>query len=635
MRVVLRVAVLAVFAGCGSRAGSTRVTITFENETRTRCVRVSVRAPNGADLNAVPTALDRDGDQLVIGIAETAELVGELAVTVARFTDLGCPGAPFATETRRVVQASGAAGTLDFVFRGEAAPDAGADAGTFDDAGLPDAGGCELGTCAAPGECQVQALACLAPGSCTYEAKTAGTACGDGGVCGGGECVANACAVQAAGSACDDHLPCTSASACAGGLCAATQCALTPPPCRRVRQPITACDATTPASCELEADPAQDNAACQGGTGRCLAGECRPWLPTGFAPRYFDLPPTQVPYPTEAWTLASADGGRCAVVLNTGPASPPFVEDGGCGLPPAITARVSPDGGLALFTMTGLQVGPGVEVHFTGTRPAQLLVLGDATVDGLISVAPQLAGARPAGAHPPECLDAGSGNADDEGGGGAGFGAAGGDGWANPGSGSGGAPGLGSLRGGCRGGDGFHSGSLVPGGVGGGAIDVIVTGRLTVQNGGAITASGGGGRAGGADKRGGGGGGSGGMVVLEASTLQVLDGGAVTANGGGGGEGGKNGETSAPGAFGSFTSDQRVSTVGTSPGGGNGGRGGAGPGANAGGEAGQGGTGSGNPGGGGGGGSAGVLYVRGVGSCTSTSTGGVLSGVQPEAIACP
>lgn len=633
MRLLPGILLVATLASCGARPGSVRVTLTFENEARTRCVRVSVKAPNGVELNAVPSALDRAGDQLLVGIAETPELVGELSVTVARFEAQGCAGTAFATETRSVVLERGQEATLEFVFRGEAAADAGVDAGTGDDAGVPDAGACELATCPPPGECQVEALSCVSPGTCTFSPKSPGTACGDGGVCAGGACVADVCSVQPTGASCDDGLSCTTASACASGVCTPSQCAMAPPVCLRIRQPIVACDPVTPALCQLEPDPTQDNTACQGGTGRCLGGTCRPWLPAGFAPLYFDLPITQVPYPTDAWNLASPDGGSCAVVLNTGPAAPPFVEDGGCGLP-AVTAGLSGDGGVALFTMTGLRVDPEVEVHFTGTRPAQLLVLGDATIDGLVSAAPQL-GSPAAGAHPPQCPDAGIGTADDEGGGGGGFGAPGGAGSSNAGSGGPAASSLSTFRGGCNGGNGFHNGSFVAGGRAGGALELIVTGTLAVRNGGAVTASGGGGAAGGADKRGGGGGGSGGMVVLEANVLRVLDGGAVTANGGGGGEGGKNGETSAPGPFGSFTTAQRVANPGTSLGGGNGGRGGAGAGTEAMGE--DGGTpgSGGNPGGGGGGGGVGVIYLRGRTSCTSTSSGGVLSGAQPEAIACP
>jgi hypothetical protein len=600
--------------GCGPRQGFARITITFENETRTRCVRVSAR-PTGSTItvNATPSSIERTGDELVVGLAETEELTGMLEITVFRFEQAGCMGRSFASETKPVTVTRGTESFVEFIFRGEQ-PDGGVDGGV-------DAG-CDLETCPAPGPCEEAAIACDAPGSCTYSSKTTGTLC-PGGVCSSGQCIANSCSVVPEGTVCDDGLPCTSFSSCFNGACRPMGCSVPAPACQRIRSPIEQCDPIDNTRCVYEPDPTQDDVACDNGQGQCLAGTCRPWLPSDLVPRFFESRISQVPYPTEAWILVSNDGGPCDVVLSTAGAVP-SVEDGGCGLPATVTASLSRDGGTGVFTMTGLTVGPNVTVHLTGPRPAQLLVLGDAVIDGLISVAPQVLGVRPAGAHPPSCLDAGVGTMNQQGGGGGGFGAVGGQGGNSGGAGGGATPSDQAFRGGCGGGRGGPTNAAADGGVGGGAVNLIVAGTLTIRNGGAVTASGGGGQPGTADQRGGGGGGSGGMVVLEATRIVLVDGGAVTANGGGGGEGGKNGQTSAPGPFGSFTTAMQVPTPDNSIGGGNGGVGGAGSIS----EGGQGlnGTGGGNPGGGGGGGGIGVLLLRSRQPCVVD--GGVLSGFR-------
>ena len=136
------------------------------------------------------------------------------------------------------------------------------------------------------------------------------------------------------------------------------------------------------------------------------------------------------------------------------------------------------------------------------------------------------------------------------GGGGGGFGSAGGAGGKFSAATNGGTPGvvngamIAQFYGGSGGGNGFtfqttcHGGNgLVPGGAGGGAVQISSLVSITVRAGAGINVGGAGGNGGcdGNSGDGGGGGGSGGMIFLEAPSLQVA--GKLAANGGGGGSG--------------------------------------------------------------------------------------------------
>jgi hypothetical protein len=134
------------------------------------------------------------------------------------------------------------------------------------------------------------------------------------------------------------------------------------------------------------------------------------------------------------------------------------------------------------------------------------------------------------------------------------------------------------LRGGCAGGRGGRGHPTTDrerwGGAGGGAVQISVSGALTIDTG-IVSASGGGGQPGVAEEDGGGGGGSGGAVLLEGAPLVVGAGAWVTANGGGGAEG--NSQFSAdgsPGADGSADSDAPA-PGGSGHNGGDGGQGGS------------------------------------------------------------
>lgn len=621
-RAVLAWPVLTILlAGCTPPLGKVLITVVFENEARTQCLKTTAKTASGSKISASPASLPRAGkDTLQIGLAETSELLGKVSVTIARFSTPDCAGTEFATETKETeVIHGGPLAKLDFRFIGTGATDGGMDGGLGD--GGVDAG-CNVIACTnAVGQCEsLPASGCAMDGGCRYGFKDAGVSCSSGVCNSGGTCIANLCAVLPAGSACDDGLPCTPNASCGGDMCQGT--CLAPPECNGIAQPIS-CDTTTPTSCKLL--PNNNYGSCstaQGG--KCLDGGCLPWLE--FSPLNFPALATSIvvtPYPTAAWTLASPDGGLCDTVISTGPT--PMVTQGDCGTP-VLTSSVN-DAGVLVLTTRGLEVGPKARLSFVGTRPVQLVVIGNATINGIVSVAPLIPGQDPAGTASSACADASAGTTSKQGGGGGGFGAVGGRGGEN-----GGAGGMGSamtipLRGGCPGAAGFRSGSNSPGGVGGGAIQLIISDTLTMS-GGAVTASGGGGAPGLADFEGGGGGGSGGTVIIEARVIN-LAGGAVTSNGGGGGEGGKNGHPSAAfGATGPLLSASAAPAASTGAGGlgGIGGDDGTTAGQN-------GGNGGGNEGGGGGGGAVGVVFLRAQASCMRN--GGVLSGARPMPFGCP
>ena len=612
------VGLVLLLTGCGSPLGRVLVTIVFENETRTQCIKAFAKNAAGAQATSTPSAIPRAGkDTLLIGLGETKELVGEVKVTVSRFSSADCSGTAFASETKTTqIVHNGPTAQLEFRFGdpGDGGVDGGLDAGPGD-AGVD--AGCDVAACGnAPGECEVApATGCQGDGGCRFGFRAAQTAC-TGGVCNSmGSCIANVCAVLPAGSSCDDGLMCTPTSTCSSGQCRGTCPA--PPQCNLPVQPVM-CDSVTPTACALR--PTNDLAGCGPAGSFCLDGGCMPWIV--FSPANFPSTLATVPYPTAPWTLASPDGGDCDTIISTsGPAA--TVTQGDCGSP-TITSTVD-DAGVSVITMTGLDVGATARLHFEGTRPVQLLVLGDANVRGLISVSPLLPGQLPAGTQPLSCSAVLPGAGNKQGGGGGAFGGSGGRGGEAGGQGGAATSAVIPLRGGCAGANGFRPAGVSAPGTGGGAIQLIVADTLTLS--GVVTASGGGGAPGTADNEGAGGGGSGGMVIVEARIIN-LTGGAITANGGGGGEGGETGVTSDPGANGPMrlaTAAPAADNAGST--GGIGGLGGDNSQVNGG----NGGNSGGAKGGGGGGGSAGVVLVR-ANPCTKGT--GVISGAQPTAFNC-
>ncbi len=611
--------VALLLAGCSPALGRVLVTVVFEGETRTQCIKASAQNASGSATNANPAALARGGkDTLRIGLGETADLLGEVRVSISRFSTPDCSGTAFSVESKTTELVHGAAlATLEFRFvgNGDGGIDGGTDGGS--DGGLDP--GCDTATCRnLPGECELlPATGCQGDGGCRFSFKASQTACGDGGVCNTmGVCIDDVCSVSPNGTTCNDGVSCTPTSTCQAQRCVGT-CAA-PPVCNAPVTPLT-CDPVMVNSCAVQA--ANDLGSCGVAGNLCLDGGCVPWLQ--FLPLNFPTFAIDVTYPSASWVLTSPDGGTCETVISTSGAAA-SVTRGDCGSP-VITSAVN-DAGVSVITTRGLDVGPNARLHFVGDRPVQLVVVGDASIRGVVSVAPLIAAVQPAGSPSTMCAAAQPGTANQQGGGGGGFGSTGGRGGETGGLGGGNTAGLTPLRGGCPGAPGFRPAGMSAPGLGGGALQLIVADTLTMM-GGVVTASGGGGAAGTGDNEGAGGGGSGGTVIIEARNIN-LTGGAVTANGGGGGEGGDTGQTSENGALGPIASAS--SAPAANAGGSNGGAGGIGGdnGTQIGGD----GSSSGSRGGGGGGGAVGVVFIRGTVSCTRG--GGIISGAQPTPFTC-
>jgi hypothetical protein len=320
--------------------------------------------------------------------------------------------------------------------------------------------------------------------------------------------------------------------------------------------------------------------------------------------------------------------------------SDPITITGWCGTQPTPVVMPQNAAGatpVAVIPLQGLRVPSTTTIRITGSRPLVFAVQGDASLAGTLD-ARGLGAVDGAGGHT-SCSTSGTGGAGVNGGsstfgGGSGGGGGGGGGMATVGAAggigsAGGAGGGGGaiggnatatpLRGGCRGGrggNGNNSGGA--GGGAGGAIQLTVSGTLTVASTAVISVSGGGGRAGVTDEDAGGGGGSAGMVLLEASQLAV-NGGFMTANGGGGASGAETDSASSrPGADGLSNSPNRAAGGGADYGAGDGGWGAAQQGAAT--PGGDGfakylGWGFGSAGGGGGG-SVGFIRLRGAAACS-------------------
>jgi hypothetical protein len=243
----------------------------------------------------------------------------------------------------------------------------------------------------------------------------------------------------------------------------------------------------------------------------------------------------------------------CSPTIDTS-APPDAMVSGWCnGEPPVPVVRDQPAGGprVAIVPLRSLTLAAGETLRLIGELPVLLAVQGDALIDGHVDAGSSDSSRPGAGAGGPCGVGDGAPGADAvndgaAGGGGGSFGSAGGRGGRSD-DGNGGAagaisddPDLKPLRAGCRGGRGGDEGSGGgAGGLGGGALQVSVTGTLHVSDTGVVSASGGGGRAGTRRRTGGGGGGSGGAVLLEANLIELRPGSWVTVNGGSGAGGGE------------------------------------------------------------------------------------------------
>lgn len=276
-----------------------------------------------------------------------------------------------------------------------------------------------------------------------------------------------------------------------------------------------------------------------------------------------------------------------------------------------------------------IAIADGTIIVATGSRPLALVAADTVDLAGTLDASSTIAGQLGANTQPMgQCLGqvaAAANNGNGGGGAGGSFGAVGAlGGGGNNNVNTGGKPGpaevpVASIRGGCKGGDGFQGGGdPTPGAAGGGALVIVAGTKIQVESTGRVFASGAGGK-GGQTQAGGAGGGSGGMIGLDAPML-ILDG-RIAANGGGGGEGSTNGSQGNNGVDGAKES---VDTPGAGGSGGSGNAGDGGAGATGGNAPVNGQTT--NNGGGGGGGAVGLFWIHG------TITSGTVFSPTPTTI---
>ncbi len=470
-----------------------------------------------------------------MGVSETATQRGDVNVTVKLYETADCQGVPYRLDSRTVNLSYNSIRNVEFSFVGPQT-----DGGTTKTDGGVD---CDLELCTTPPECHTFPVACGSDGGCAFGPAASGTPCRTDWACNGaGTCIDSACLFQPAGTPCDDGLTCTTNDACTGATCEGA-CPVEPTPVCKRRVP-SQCSMSAATECVYE--NVDEDQTCDTDGSRCYQGACIPW---------FKRPPSNLsnsvlalPYPGagKVWHIqktADLDDTPtvCNITLSTSGTSYSLISpDPDCavsGEPNFLVQQQSDGSELAVFISSGLQIDSNVRLVFVGTRPAVVVVLGNASIGGRIRVGPSAYGS-PAGSTPAICeATASDGAASGQGGAGGSFSATGGAG------GNGGPAGqpaevntaLTPLRAGCRGGHG--GGHANSGGVGGGAIQISVAGTLQVS--GSIAAYGGGGQGGIASANGGGGGGSGGAVLIEANSFLVQSGASITVNGGGGGQGGK------------------------------------------------------------------------------------------------
>lgn len=556
-------------------------------DTDAQCAKVFVTSGNSLMRETGP--LRRTGTDPVVGIAQDFALVVDI---VARGTrDPDCLG-PFidASKIERREFSSGqvSTGTL-LVLKGGATPDAGVpDAGPVDagvgdggvDAGAPDGGPEQCGNGA---DDDLDGKIDCADGDCLRQDCNFGRRCTSIGVC----------EVPGTELACNDGLDDDNDTAidcddddCNGRNCADTNTCTYGETCQqKLCKPALTNTCMAPNECQQGAGtclpdagcgyPPKGAVGCDGGT--CSNGECIitfPWAPSnGLAP---SLPGTAiVPKVTLGCGVSTFD-------------SDTLMFGNWCSQPRPIPRIINRLGlqNLVVLPMLGLDLQD--ELRLTGSKPVILAVFGDAIISGELNASAIGRGHGP-GAPSDNCLAQGApGSAfifSSGGGGGAGFaqvGTRGGSIALFPFTG-----GLGGglylvqpnvvLRGGCAGGDGAASMNGLQaalGGGAGGAVQLSVSGRLTID--GKLSVNGGGGAGGVTFNAGGGGGGSAGGLVLEASLLELKGNTKLTAHGGGGGGGARDGDDGSSGEDG-HDNDASVAQGGAKGGGaaGKGGNGGA------------------------------------------------------------
>jgi hypothetical protein len=203
---------------------------------------------------------------------------------------------------------------------------------------------------------------------------------------------------------------------------------------------------------------------------------------------------------------------------------------------PSCLYAMTSGGSACLLHYTSITIASGKQLGVTGHLPLILVSDGPVEIDAPVTMVPGSIGHGGCDAR-----QGSTGNAWNGGGAGAGNGSAGGSGGADDmnviraGGTANGTASLVPLVGGCQGGNGGQTGSVVTaGGNGGGALEISSKTSIALGPFGLVVAAGGGGT-GGMGMNGGGGGGAGGEILLEAPDLAIA--GAVCAPGGGGGQG--------------------------------------------------------------------------------------------------
>lgn len=247
--------------------------------------------------------------------------------------------------------------------------------------------------------------------------------------------------------------------------------------------------------------------------------------------------------------------------------------------PAAVTGASSLQ--LAVLIVNNLNVDTPLRI--SGTYPLVIVAAGNVTVSAAINaaatdLAPGPGGGWNKGGFPAIGVDGGgirdgvgsigTGAEPKGGGGGAGHFSAGAKGGSNGGNGGSAYTGISNIlfKGGSPGGNGTFQdvvGLCGYGGSGGGAVQISVYGKLTLEAGGAIGVGGGGGQGGCGDNSGAGGG-SGGVIVLESLGPLGVEG-SLAANGGGGGGGSTLSTAGNAGAAGALGTTPAAGGIGTPP----------------------------------------------------------------------
>jgi hypothetical protein len=393
--------------------------------------------------------------------------------------------------------------------------------------------------------------------NCALLQHTAATLCNAGGVCEVTSCdsgYADCDGMDSTGCEVDTHavnncggcasrgdnepcagLPNVESSSCGSGSCVIDVCAAD----------TADCDGIVANGCESAGEIDSDGDGELDCTDECpnnaLSDSAANGCGLGYIPANLDVTALD---PEQADATTTID---CAAVLNTS-ATPSFTTWCG-GARPQIVVQAQPDGPeLAVVTLRHLILAANGSLRIQGSRPAVLVVFGAAGIAGTINAS--ASGATAGAGGNVSCGTSqgvnGTGSTDRfdgaTGGGGGGFGTAGGrsgradtDGRNIAGASGGAARGSSTLTplvGGCAGGQ--AGDCATAGGAGGGALQIVVSGTLTVS--GTIQSNGAAGATpcGASDEGGGTGGGSGGAIRLEANTLSV-QGATLQARGGNGG----------------------------------------------------------------------------------------------------